>query len=1137
MENYLENLRVYMRKRSKTLKIMKLSLLLMILGIMQVSASVYSQNNKISIQVTEVELKDLIWELKESSELVFIYKSSDLKGLDKVSLETKDASISEILDQVLKGKNLVYSLDDNVVIIKKKTDVESKPTKGDEQEQKGKRIIKGKIVDEKGFPLPGVTIRIDKTTIGTSTDNEGLFKINVTAPEGKIVVSFIGMKSQTITYKSGKLLNIVLVSKEESLSEVVVTGYANINKESFTGNPITISQDEILKVSKTNIVQALQTFDPSFRIMENNVMGSDPNALPEMYIRGRSGIGVKELDKNDFNRASLENNPNLPTFIMDGFEVSVEKVYDMDPTRIKGITILKDAAATAMYGSRAANGVVVITTVPPKAGELRVTYNLTGTLSVPDLTDYNLMEARELLETERLAGFYEGDNYFTTVKLLDEYDAKLKNVNSGVNTYWLSKPLETVLNTKHSLYIEGGKENIRFGVNLTSNNEDGVMKGSFRDRKGAGFHIDYRYKDFQVKNSIYYSAKKSQESPYGDFSDYSSALPYDVYKDENGNYLTELEGWHNASNNSRMNPLYESTLNNFDRNNYEELINNLSLNWSVNSYLRLKGQFSVTKKYSESERFLDPLSAQNSDVISTGNMSSGELFTTDGKGVRWNANALMSYNRLIEKHNINFTLGLNAVSNQTKSISAHYKGFPSGTLHSPNFAQEIYEKPSTTERASKLIGFLSSLNYTYDNIYLFDLSCRFDGSSEFGSNNKFAPFWACGFGINFHNYKFLKGNDVISHLKLRSSYGSSGKVNFPSYVTKTTYEVLTDEWYRTGYGTSLKALGNEDLTWEKTNTLDIGFELGLFDKKIFFEGSYYNKKTVDLITTVSVPGSSGFKSYYDNLGEVENVGYELSCRADIIKTNDINLAIFANLSHNENRILKISKSLKAYNDKVNDYYVENNIFRSESTRAFTKYEEGRSLTAVYGMRSLGIDPSNGNEIFQKKDGTITSIWNINDQVVIGDTEPDLRGAFGVNMRYKNFSLYTSFLYQFGGQSYNYTLVSKVENANIYETNVDKRVFDSRWKQAGDKVKYKSISDDKRYTRPTSRFMQDNNTISLSSLTLGYDFEKDLISKANLSMLRFEVGANNLMRFSTIKEERGTSYPFARTINFSIKASF
>ncbi|EJW94691.1 protein containing TonB-dependent receptor, plug domain protein, partial [gut metagenome] len=216
--------------------------------------------------------------------------------------------------------------------------------------------------------------------------------------------------------------------------------------------------DELLQVNKTNVIQALQAFDPSFRIGENLAMGSDPNALPEVSIRGNSGLGAGELDIDVTNKASLKNNPNLPTFIMDGFEISVTKLYDMDPSRIESITILKDAAATAMYGSRAANGVVVITTVTPKPGKLNVSYSFIGEVEMPDLTDYDLLNAREKLELEQKAGCFDPNSGHSIngLMLFKEYNAKLYNIQRGIDTYWLSQPLRTAFNQTHSLYVDGG---------------------------------------------------------------------------------------------------------------------------------------------------------------------------------------------------------------------------------------------------------------------------------------------------------------------------------------------------------------------------------------------------------------------------------------------------------------------------------------------------------------------------------------------------------------------------------------------------------------------------------------------------------------------------------------------------------
>ena len=383
----------------------------------------------------------------------------------------------------------------------------------------------------------------------------------------------------------------------------------------------------------------------------------------------------------------------------------------------------------------------------------------------------------------------------------------------------------------------------------------------------------------------------------------------------------------------------------------------------------------------------------------------------------------------------------------------------------------------------------------------------------------------------------MKNQAVLSTLKLRASYGATGKVNFPPYVAKTTYEILTDEWYRTGFGASMKALGNSDLTWEKTQTIDVGFQLGLMSDRLFVTGSWYHKKTTDLITTVSVPTSSGFDTYHDNMGNVLNKGVELDVKYDVIRTRDWGLSVYGNLAHNRNEILAISDALKRYNDRVNNYYLQKGTGKRSATEIFTKYEEGGSNTALYGMKSLGIDPANGKEMFLKKDGTVTYTWSGDENVIIGDTEADAQGSFGFNLRYKNWTMFASFMYKFGGDVYNQTLATKVEGAKIYDENVDKRVMKERWQKPGDIAKYKDIKNQDGYTRPTSRFMQKDNELSLNSITLGYDMESAFLKRYKFGMIRFELGANDVFRISPVKRERGTSYPYAHSFNFTVKINF
>lgn len=621
---------------------------------------------KVTLDLKDVPMETFLNTVKQKAGINMLYNSQMFKGVEPVTVKATNEPWKELLDRVLSPKGFTYATKDGIVVIKKK-------------DQKT-RTLEGKVVDEQGGELPGVTVLIlgKERNIGTMTDADGAFSLGL--PEGDVTIrlSFVGM--QTLEIYTGKLnLDKVHTFKlkpdSKQLEEVVVTGYAKISKNSFTGTSVTVTADQLMSVSKTNVLGALQTFDPSFRIAENNLAGSNPNNVPELYIRGRSGIGTTQLDAQSLSKTSLKNNPNLPTFIMDGFEISVQKLYDMDPSRIASITILKDAAATAMYGSRAANGVVIITTVTPKAGKVNIDYNFTGTLEYPDLTDYNMMNAREKLETEVAAGLFKAnpEQGFSEQSRLDAlYNQKLNNVVRGVDTYWLSKPLRTVFNHKHSLYLDGGTEDLRWGADFSYNSGEGVMKGSYRDRMAGGLSLSYRLGAFQVRNYFSYTYTKSQESPYGSFSDYTSKLPYDEYIDENGRYLETTYPWTGGS--GEVNPLYEATLKNYDRSKSWELINNTELLWNIDSYWLLKGQFSVTKSNSDARTFLDPRSKKNDDLLGLNNVVSGQLDIATSNSLSWDATATLSYNRNIKKHNLNFLVGINATSSTGDSFGITYKG-------------------------------------------------------------------------------------------------------------------------------------------------------------------------------------------------------------------------------------------------------------------------------------------------------------------------------------------------------------------------------------------------------------------------------------------------------------------------------
>ena len=861
--------------------------------------SVIADNPNVTLQLSNVTLIEFFNKLTEVTGKNFVYSADILEQKGRVSVTAENERLDKVLDRCLKEKGLGYTFQDDVILIYLQNE---KVSPG---EKVKKRLVRGVVRDQQGDPLVGATVVLKNTHMGVATDVDGRFEMEIMPETEYLVFSFIGKKEKEVSVKKHKELEVVLEDLMENLEDVVITGYGNISKSSFTGNSVSIKREDLLKVSKSNVIAALQTFDPSFRIQENNQWGSDPNAIPEMYIRGRSGVGIKELDKDQLSKSQLENNPNLPLFIMDGFEISARKLYDFDPNRIENVTILKDAAATAMYGSRAANGVVVITTIAPKPNKIMITYNMTGTVMMPDLSDYNLMNAREKLEAEVASGVYQA---FGQDLLNREYHAKLSNVLRGVDTDWLSQPLRTAFNHQHSLYLESGAENLRFGVELNYNNNDGVMKGSFRDRAGVGLSVDYRIGDFQIRNYFSYTSVKSKESPYGIFSDYTKKLPYDEMKDEYGQWLWETTTWHDNTGNTTVNPLYEAGLKSFDKTEQEEFVDNLNVNWYVTPHLQLKGQVSVIKTGSEHEKFVDPKSRHNTRPLSNSNVSSGELHTTSGDELSWNANVFAAYNYFLNEHNINLNVGFNIRTSNTESLNAFYRGFPSGILHSPNYAQEIVTKPTANQNKTRLFGVVGTLNYSYRNIWLLDVAFRSDGSSEFGSDRKFAPFWSGGVGINFHNFAFMQQTGWVNTFRLKGSYGVTGKVNFAPYSAQTIYQIQNDEWYKTGYGATLMALGNMSLGWEKTRKLNIGADLELWKGALQLSASWYKDKTVDLINDVTIPASSGFRTYVDNVGEVVNKGVEINLRGRVYQSRDWMVNVFANLAHNKNEILKVAES-------------------------------------------------------------------------------------------------------------------------------------------------------------------------------------------------------------------------------------
>ena len=855
----------------------------------------------------------------------------------------------------------------------------------------------------------------------------------------------------------------------------------------------------------------------------------------------------------DISRSELETQTSLPVFILDGFEVSVQKVYDLDMNRIKSVTILKDASASAIYGSRAANGVIVIETKSPEAGKLQISYILNGGIQAPDLTSYNLMNASEALEFQKATGVFDpytvGEDGGAN---LNSYYAVLRNVMNGVDTYWLKKPLRMGFNRKHTVMIDGSvlsqngtKGNVRYSVNLGLGTNDGAMKGSSRTTYEAGTKLMFQTRKLYITNNLQFSLTNSADSPYGNFSTYTRTLPYYQERDADGNYYRLLSIANFAPSGmalgvlaSQQSPVYEAKyLNSFSKNEGANVTNNLGINWLILPELRLKGGFSLGYDFSRGDAYVSPASfayINNNDNSSTNPdvvYRRGRYNISNSSGITYNANAVISYTRSWGKLDWQGIIGAEARQITTETDGYNMTGFLGDGQDYLSYAvqYERFGRVNGVRSTVRTAGIFSNQNLSWDNRYLMDMTCRLDGSSLYGKHERSSSYWSVGFRWNISNEKFLRGNKNVQNLALRLNVGTTGSQSYNRNQASNMY-TYTRSVYGGFFGAIISTLGNPELRGQCTYNRNIGLDGSFFGNKLNFELNYYYNTTKGNLTTITIAPSIGFNSYKANMGDLTNRGYEFSLSYTPVKTKKIMLNLSFNGAHNTNRIRKISDFLKRYNDTVNSQAQSS----STPTTVFL-FTEGQSMNTIYAVPSLGIDPGTGKEIFVNRDKTTTYTWQASNQVPVGVNEPSLRGYIGVNFRYGNWEMGTHAGYSFGADKYNYTLAEKIENVN-YMVNNDRRALTERWQKPGSIARYKAIRDNS-VTKATSRFVQKERYLSLASLRLSYMLPRQRLLNNWVSMLKLSVTANDLFYLSSIRQERGLSYPFTRSVTFSALINF
>lgn len=1112
----------YRKRYVKFFQIMRLCFLFVFLGMLSATAKTIAQEQVISLNLKNVTYLELFNELHRQTGVRFLYSSDQLENLSRIDVVADRKKMREVLEDALKETSLTCVFEEDMVMLRER-----------QQQQVSELVVKGLVTDTKKQPLPGVTVMIKGTSLGTVTDAEGHYVLTIPQRDELVLVfSFVGMNSREVTYKGEKELNVELEEKIAEMDEVVVTGIFQKSQASFTGSATTVTAKELQQFGNRNLLQSLHNIDPSINIIENNAFGSNPNRLPEVQIRGNSSIpNVDEL--KDQTRVDL----NTPLIVLDGFETTLQKLIDINENEVETLTILKDASATAIYGSRGANGVIVITTKKPAMGQLRVSYKGDVNIEIPDLTGYDLLEAREKLELEKRVGLYsKPSNPDQDWRLQRYYSYLLDEVNSGVNTYWLSKPLQTSVGQRHALKVEGGDKSFRYSASLQWNDIRGVMKESYRKTFNGAIQLSYYWKNLKFSNNLMISAGKRQESPYGDFSEYAKMNPYWRTHDENGKILKRLGNSGESDYAFRwsrlpVNPLYNATLNTYDRGNNTDITNNFMLEWKVLETLDLRGRFGITKNTDETRVFKPADHTDFADYSEDDMFRKGTYAYGISNSFSYEGSLNLAYHQSFGKHLLVAGVDVNLREGRSRSSSFKAEGFTNENFDDISSALQ-YEKngkPSGAESTVRSVGFTGNVNYTYDNRYFADLSGRMDGSSQFGSNKRFAPFWAVGIGWNMHNESFLKEVSWVNMLKLRFSVGTSGSQHFNAYQAIQTYRYFLDDKYYAWNGSSLIAMGNPDLKWQQKRDYNIGLDVKLWDNRITIGGDFYIAKTNDLISTLTLPAANGFTTYIENIGSLKNTGYELRLSAYVLRKDQMSWSVSLAGIHNKNKIVEVSQALLD---------AQNAIESEDLVNPNVQFRPGYSSNTIWTVRSAGIDPGTGKEVFISRDGNRTYNWSASDIVATGVSDLKLEGNISSMFRYKGLSLNVSFGYRFGGQIYNSTLANKVEvSKTAIGWNVDARVFHDRWKNIGDQASFKGL-DDFTPTNKTSRFVQDETTFRCQNMTLQYELKSQALNKLlGIDYCLFSASTSDLFYISTVKRERGTSYPFSRQFSLGVNVVF
>ena len=1091
----MKNLIHLYRRNPATQKIlltMRLTLLLLVISVLSAFSSSYAQKTKLDINVQNSSVRDVLDAIENQSEFFFMYNNKQVDVDRKVDLDSKSSTIDVVLQKLFAGTDVNFRVVNRQILLFPNDMINL-------TEQQDKKVT-GKVTDSSGTPLPGASVVVKGTTTGVITDNNGNYSLSNITENATLQFSFIGMKTQEVKIGTQTTINVVLTEESIGLDEVIAIGYGTMKKSDLTGSVSQIKSEAINAFPSTNVFQALSGRSSGVQVMQTT---GAPGASISIRIRGSNSI----------------QGSNEPLYVVDGFPVNNPTAFNN--ADIESIEILKDASSTAIYGSRGANGVVLITTKKGKVGKNIVEFE-------SSYSSQSLIRKLDLMNATEYATLYniKAINDKVAPYFTDSEIEKFGNGFDWQNFIYKAAPMLT-----SSINVNGGNEKTKFSISGSILNQDGIINGSTYDRYSIRSNLDHHFsKKFSAILSTTFTRINTDRMDSGGGSRGNTLISSQLapptltpYNDD-GSYRVLATVYPFVAP-DLINPL------NFINEQFSQIKANIAL---INAAMIFNPTEELTIKISGGLENRD----DRTDSYTTRNFinSAGSASVSTGQFVSLLNENTISYNKSFnKKHNISAVAGLTYQDFLSTSLSGSGTGFLSDVFETYNLgAATTPGIPGSGYSKSILLSYLGRVNYNYKGKYFATTSYRADGASKFSKGNKWGYFPSAALAWRISEEDFLKDNRLVSNLKLRTSWGTTGSQAIGPYVTlnqlfsgKTTFN---DALYNTfAPGTSLP--GN--LKWETTEQMNFGFDLGIKKNLIVITADYYVKNTKDLLNTVLLPSSLGFTSTIQNVGKVQNKGVELGLDAQLF-TRSFKWDINANISFNRNKVIKLKNGEDILGGSVNVVALADNT---------NILREGRPMGQFWGYLEDGYDDLGK---IKYKDLTPDGKLTIADKTYIGDPNPDFIFGLNSNMSYKYFELNIFFQGTYGNDLFDLSSVSYTADY-VSGMNMIKDVLVNSWTPTNTNAKYPIIS------RNTSinvsdRFIKDGSYLRLKNIQLAYNFPIRHFLLNKVQSLQIYMSGQNLLtvtNYSGWDPEVNSSgfgidnksYPMSKSITFGLRARF